>query len=338
MVGLYAVAVGRVLAWLRRILLSLFRHGGGEDTLAVALRVVNRALWVNWGLVCAMLDGEARRAGGLGAVLPSPQLMSMPQLRSLVESARVQGGGDVGERVARNVEWAVHTMTRRSVRRAATGDEGMSGEDLAALSRARREAALTALVEATAPAEGFDRVLSEDEAEWAWEAVREAEYAAEREADYYSDAEIDAILSGRDIAVKPGGQARAVRWARVIRGEYTCGFCIMLASRGAVYRTRKAAAVRRLSYGKGRDEFNSGVSMMDALDGSFHYHCDCEVVPVFDVNAWEGREEADRLYALWRQGPGSVDEFSKWIKKKYDSGWRPSGALSPLLPAGSEAA
>lgn len=53
---------------------------------------------------------------------------------------------------------------------------------------------------------------------------------------------------------------RGVRFARVPTGFETCTFCIMLASRGAVYHTRKSAG-----------EFKY-----------FHRHCDCKVVPGFE--------------------------------------------------------
>lgn len=55
---------------------------------------------------------------------------------------------------------------------------------------------------------------------------------------------------------------RGVRFARVPTGFETCTFCIMLASRGAVYHTRKSAG-----------EFKH-----------FHRHCDCKVVPGFEDN------------------------------------------------------
>ena len=53
---------------------------------------------------------------------------------------------------------------------------------------------------------------------------------------------------------------KGVRFARVPTGFETCTFCIMLASRGAVYHTRKSAG-----------EFKH-----------FHRRCDCKVVPGFE--------------------------------------------------------
>lgn len=56
---------------------------------------------------------------------------------------------------------------------------------------------------------------------------------------------------------------KGVRFARVPTGFETCTFCLMLASRGAVYHTRKTAG-----------EFKH-----------FHRRCDCKVVPSFEDDA-----------------------------------------------------
>lgn len=73
---------------------------------------------------------------------------------------------------------------------------------------------------------------------------------------------------------------RGVRFARVPTGFETCTFCIMLASRGAVYHTRKSAG-----------EFKH-----------FHRHCDCKVVPGFegdpDAELVEG-VRPEELRDLW---------------------------------------
>lgn len=53
---------------------------------------------------------------------------------------------------------------------------------------------------------------------------------------------------------------KGVRFARVPTGFETCTFCLMLASRGAVYHTRKSAG-----------EFKH-----------FHRNCDCKIVPGFE--------------------------------------------------------
>lgn len=53
-----------------------------------------------------------------------------------------------------------------------------------------------------------------------------------------------------------------MRWARVPTGNETCGFCLMLASRGFSYKTREAAG----------GIYGSSIN-------TYHAHCDCRVVP-----------------------------------------------------------
>lgn len=75
---------------------------------------------------------------------------------------------------------------------------------------------------------------------------------------------------------------KGVRFARVPTGFETCTFCLMLASRGAVYRTRKTAG-----------EFKH-----------FHRRCDCKIVPGFgddpDAELVEGVRPKE-LHKLYKQ-------------------------------------
>lgn len=75
---------------------------------------------------------------------------------------------------------------------------------------------------------------------------------------------------------------KGARFARVPTGFETCTFCLMLASRGAVYHTRKAAG-----------EFRH-----------FHRRCDCKVVPSFEDDADAELVEGVRpkeLYERYKQ-------------------------------------
>lgn len=79
---------------------------------------------------------------------------------------------------------------------------------------------------------------------------------------------------------------KGVRFARVPTGLETCAFCIMLASRGAVYRTRKTAG-----------EFKH-----------FHRRCDCKIVPGFEddpdaelVEGFRPRELHERMTLMEKQ-------------------------------------
>lgn len=75
---------------------------------------------------------------------------------------------------------------------------------------------------------------------------------------------------------------KGVRFARVPTGFETCTFCLMLASRGAVYHTRKTAG-----------EFKH-----------FHRNCDCKIVPGFgddpDAELVEGVRPKE-LYERYKQ-------------------------------------
>ena len=73
-----------------------------------------------------------------------------------------------------------------------------------------------------------------------------------------------------------------VRYARVPMGAETCGFCIMLASRGFVYTTTEAAS--------------------HAHDG-----CDCKVVPGFPGTSVEGYDP-DSMFDLYAEARSRVEE------------------------------
>lgn len=74
---------------------------------------------------------------------------------------------------------------------------------------------------------------------------------------------------------------KAEGWARVARGGRTCAFCLLLVSRGPVYREMRTAV------------FQS------------HPKCDCIAVPVYDRDNWHGREQwlaAEKLYSESTRG------------------------------------
>lgn len=72
----------------------------------------------------------------------------------------------------------------------------------------------------------------------------------------------DALRSLNETIIANVGRDRdkGARFARVPTGFETCTFCLMLASRGAVYCSRKTAGEWR----------------------HFHRNCDCKVVPGFE--------------------------------------------------------
>lgn len=105
-------------------------------------------------------------------------------------------------------------------------------------------------------------------------------------------------------------RAKGVLFARVPTGKETCSFCLMLASRGAVYHTRRTAG-----------EFNH-----------FHRRCDCKVVPGFEDDPMavlvEGCDPAD-YYKEWKEAEKASagrssrrSGSSKRARKKKDKGSR----------------
>lgn len=104
---------------------------------------------------------------------------------------------------------------------------------------------------------------------------------ARRQVSHAADREVAAS------AMKRGRKGGRVRFARVPSGP-SCGFCIMLASRGFVYATRESAG-----------EFTK-----------FHDDCDCRVVAGMQGMEVEGYDpkELYKRYKLCRDTLGSVDD------------------------------
>lgn len=104
---------------------------------------------------------------------------------------------------------------------------------------------------------------------------------------------------------------RKPRFARVPQGGETCRFCLMLASRGAVYLTEhKAGAVDH-----------------------YHANCDCKVVPDFgdgiegydDVEIyrkWQDLEHADAIERAERNGTTEAEEYDRRMRKLGESAKR----------------
>lgn len=104
---------------------------------------------------------------------------------------------------------------------------------------------------------------------------------------------------------------RALGYARRLTGDFNCAFCTMLASRGPVYRSANAALVRH--EGRGRNAVPTGEP--------FHDRCDCEVVPVFDRENWEGREQHLELERLWQKHSNSnLADWRRYLDQRREQG------------------
>jgi hypothetical protein len=99
--------------------------------------------------------------------------------------------------------------------------------------------------------------------------------------------------AGQCVQMNARYDPRQVRYARVPTGPETCGFCIMLASRGFVYWSEESAG---------------------AYD-HYHAHCDCMVVPSFDSMASDiGQNRRVSPTAIEGYDPDSYyDEYLRLI-------------------------
>ena len=104
---------------------------------------------------------------------------------------------------------------------------------------------------------------------------------------------------------------KGVRWARVPSGLKTCGFCVMLASRGFVYRTKESAGYTALGMNR------------------FHAFCDCRVVPGTVDTQVEGYDP-EHLYDVYLEARKSVYEEAKagWKAAVDESSIKEVGAFS----------
>lgn len=159
--------------------------------------------------------------------------------------------------------------------------------------------------------ERHDTYLAEYEFDWFVEAMEPARDAMIRD-DTPDEAVAQAALhAAKEVengwrrtlirAVQSDPSPRRARWARVATGRETCGFCMMLISRGPVYLSARSAGLNA-SDTRAKQLIDRGSeTAIDALMTRWHEGCDCKVVPVFDQNNWVGRDAYLRAEALWRK-------------------------------------
>lgn len=161
-----------------------------------------------------------------------------------------------------------------------------------------------------------DIYLANYDPEWFYEAMEPARRTFSR-----SDATEEALSHVIGIAVKEvenagrttirqGAEAnntreRRVGWARVQGGQESCAFCLMLISRGPVYRSARTAGLNtddqaaKQLIGSGDD------AALDELMTRWHPNCDCKVVPVFDQRkSWPGKDHWKFAEQVWINASG----------------------------------
>lgn len=100
-----------------------------------------------------------------------------------------------------------------------------------------------------------------------------------------------------------------VRWARVATGKETCEFCLMMVSRGPVYRSARQAGLQLDDY-EAREIMSMGLNNLEgvkALMNRWHPGCDCIAVPVIDRSDWLGRDQYLKAQDLWIRISKEVD-------------------------------
>ena len=88
--------------------------------------------------------------------------------------------------------------------------------------------------------------------------------------------------------------ARPRSWARVLTGAENCGFCVVLASRGAVYKSARSAGLGKASEVLGAPDATGYLN-------TYHDNCDCLVVPVYDFKNWDGLEQWSAVEEFYEQ-------------------------------------
>lgn len=116
--------------------------------------------------------------------------------------------------------------------------------------------------------------------------VREVENAGRRQI-------IHAVQEEKEPGVLRG-------WARVATGRETCGWCLMLISRGPVYLEANTAGLD-LDEESAQRMIAAGEDVSEYME-EWHTGCDCKVIPVFKADDWDnspyGRAAA-RAGDLW---------------------------------------
>lgn len=89
-------------------------------------------------------------------------------------------------------------------------------------------------------------------------------------------------------------------WARVPTGAETCGWCLMLCSRGPVFHSAYSAGLEQEDYlAVQMFEFQGEFDSDDMEE--WHPGCDCKAVPVFDLQDWPGRDQYLESQELWKE-------------------------------------
>ena len=152
-------------------------------------------------------------------------------------------------------------------------------------------------VERASPGGRLEKALEPPRAKLVGLAEFEAEERRLAEEQARAIVEEHVMASGREgVEDATAGDTKALGWVRVPSGDETCAFCMMLASRGPVF--KDGLVVTSLYYKSRR------TALFKGNGEPYHPHCDCIAVPVFDPNHWPNRERFVEAQRLWNETTG----------------------------------
>lgn len=313
-----------------------------------------------WFASVMFIMAEAKQRGGMVGFVPasrgvSPDLV----LRVLREEMRVTKTPDGAEMMAGNLDDVAKRVANRlgtyipAVERQTVVDMVDTGLEVQEKIRVHREKHGHPLVnlvkDATDSSSVLGRVLNNDEKlassfhamveDWRNDIVSTTggvlrvgrydldEFEREiREKQLRSLYEAELFLGLRDTIPEITGEdveRQAVFWARIPVGSYTCGFCLMLCSRGAVYRKDTALSAKN-RVKKGLTPFVGRWG-----DNAYHENCDCMMVPVYSWDDYAGKDLVDGARVLWKHYRQEVKKQASrqgknprgWLDPKFFSAW-----------------
>lgn len=109
--------------------------------------------------------------------------------------------------------------------------------------------------------------------------------------------------AGRDAIVDAARHdRRALGYARTTMGLENCAFCLLLVSRGPVYKDENTALLR------------------DGTGEPYHDNCDCIAVPVYSRDDWPGRDEYLEMETAWQEHGGDLITWRRYIESREQAG------------------
>lgn len=309
-----------------------------------------------WFASVMFIMAEVKQRGGMVGFVPasrgvSPDLVlrvlrEEMRVTKTPDGAEVMAGNldDVAKRVANRLGTYIPAVERQTVVDAV--DTGLEVQEKIRVHREKHGHPLVNLVkDATDSSSVLGRVLNNDEKlassfhamveDWRNDIVSTTggvlrvgrydldEFEREiREKQLRSLYEAELFLGLRDTIPEITGEdveRQAVFWARIPVGSYTCGFCLMLCSRGAVYRKDTALSAKN----RVKKRLTPFVGRWN--DNAYHENCDCMMVPVYSWDDYAGKDLVDGARVLWKH-------YRQEVKKQASrQGKNPRGWLDPKL-------